>query len=579
MYANVVVLTYQSPDIGSYTYKVPKHLTSKIQPGQLVSVPFGKREPMGIVVWTGSDPARVSAGSDPVIDIKPIGSIILETPMLLPYQIELLKWMSKYYHAPTVNCLEAMLPEIPKRLSDYQVVRSSGKQEQTLVLVPSINLLPQTLAQFPKAKNHLLYHNQLKTSEKFESWLKIKSGQADFIFGSRSAIFTPCPNLKKIIIFDEHDGAYKDERSPYFDTLTVAEKICQLAGSELEIIDSSPKITTNFSHQKIIKSPSFAKASEGKRSIKIVSMKEEKEAGNFSPLSQEAISQIRKVISQKGKVLLFLNKKTESGQIYCKNCKYQEFVRTQPHKCPNCGSADIWFNSLNINSLAAITRRIVGSIPIRLFAEDYRLQTTDYRLSSIDIATASIFYTPVLSKYNLVCYIQIDSLLNIPDFTTPEKVFNQIGDLWLLSKEKGILIIQTNNPESQLLANAVSGNYKSFFTHQIGERKVLSYPPYALLVKLTIKGKDDQKIKSKAQDLVQKLKSLQSTIHNLPSIVVLGPYKPSFWHPIASYNIIFKVPIKNYSLKTREGAVKEISSLLDQVPRNWQITIEPDSLN
>ncbi|MBI2599154.1 hypothetical protein HYW40_02970, partial [Candidatus Curtissbacteria bacterium] len=76
------------------------------------------------------------------------------------------------------------------------------------------------------------------------AWQKILSGQCDFIFGSRLAIFTPCPNLKKIIIYDEHDGAYKDERSPYFDTLTVAEKIADLTNAKIEIIDSSPRVTT-----------------------------------------------------------------------------------------------------------------------------------------------------------------------------------------------------------------------------------------------------------------------------------------------------------------------------------------------
>ncbi len=215
MYARVVVLTYQPPEIDSYTYEIPKGLNIKI--GQLVSVPFGKRNPQGIVIGTRVENLESN------IKIKPVSSIVLEKPLLLPYQIDLLKWMSSYYIAPMINCLDAMLPEIPKLLT--QPSTPDSRLSQTLVLVPSINDLPLTMAGFPTAKNPIVYHNQLKASERFSAWQKILSGQCDFIFGSRSAIFTPSPNLKKIIIFDEHDGAYKDERSPYFDTLTVAEKI------------------------------------------------------------------------------------------------------------------------------------------------------------------------------------------------------------------------------------------------------------------------------------------------------------------------------------------------------------------
>ena len=114
MYAEVVVLTYQAPDIGTFTYEVPKNLENQIKIGQLVEVPFGKRNPMGIVMSTGYG-LRTTDNR-----IKPLTSIILDQPILLHYQIELLKWMASYYFAPMVNCLEAMLPPIPKKPSPIE---------------------------------------------------------------------------------------------------------------------------------------------------------------------------------------------------------------------------------------------------------------------------------------------------------------------------------------------------------------------------------------------------------------------------------------------------------------------------
>src|SRR3989344_5441885 len=131
MYADVVVLTYQSPDINSFIYLIPKNLERNIKVGQLVEVPFGNRNPMGIVVglhvshpeqregsldsFANAQNDRSKHQNDKRVVIKPISSILLESPILLPYQVELLKWMGAYYISPMVNCLNAILPELPHR--------------------------------------------------------------------------------------------------------------------------------------------------------------------------------------------------------------------------------------------------------------------------------------------------------------------------------------------------------------------------------------------------------------------------------------------------------------------------------
>src|SRR3990167_5818961 len=206
MYADVFVLTYQAPDIDTYTYEIPKNLEGLIKPGQLVQMPFGKRTPVGIILSADYQPPTTN------YQIKPINSIIFQTPILLSHQIKLLKWMAFYYHAPMVNCLKAILPELPAKLSNYsssgvkrnREVSSENKfstssnniqkaVKQTLVLVPTINRLPETLAKFPGAKNYVLYHTEQKVADRFATWLKITQGNIDFVFGSRSAIFAACP--------------------------------------------------------------------------------------------------------------------------------------------------------------------------------------------------------------------------------------------------------------------------------------------------------------------------------------------------------------------------------------------------
>lgn len=540
MYAQVVVLTYQPPDSDSFTYEIPKDLDLKI--GQLVEVPFGKRNPMGIVL---SKDERLTTN---VKNIKPISKILLDQPILQPYQIELLNWMSGFYIAATVNCLEAMLPQIPKKL-DQQNKNVQPKLAQSLVLVPSINRLPETRAKFPKAKNYVVYHNEQKPKERFETWQKIAAGRADYIFTSRAGIFAPCPNLKEIIIYDEHDNAFKDERSPYYDTLTVAQKIAELTKAQLKIVDPSPRITTYFALKNHIKIQKFT------QDIVLVDMQKEKLSGRHSPVSFALEEEIRKILEKKGNVFLFLNKKKESGHLFCKNCKNSQHLEKQPAYCPNCKSPDIFWNVLNTNSLSMEVKKLFPG-------------------SQIDINTALALYAPQVKKYDLAAHIQTDSLLNLADYNSSEKLFAQVTQLKKLLKETGKLYLQTYNFEHPTISALDVGNYESFYKAEISARKLVSYPPYSLLIKLTIKDKTEDKAKQQADQIATNLRSSL----DLSRSTLLGPYKPTFWQRQPTYHIILKYKIADYSLKNRQKAIEAMSKYLEKGNKTYTIEVEPNSI-
>lgn len=574
MYADVIVLTYQAPDINYFTYKVPSDLEKEIKVGQLVEVPFGKRNPAGIVI--SCHPER-SAQNNKKVVIKPLSKILINQPILLPYQIELVKWMSSYYLAPIVNCLEAMLP-FPHQQSKVRPLSfprpglvangSDLKQNQSLILAPTINQIPQTLAKFPKAKNYVVYHNELKASEKFAAWQKIMSGDIDYIFGSRSAIFTPCPNLKEIIIYDEHDGVYKDERSPYFDTLTVAQKISELIHTQIKIVDPSPHITTYYSLKNRIKIQKFNQEAE------IIDMQKERLSGNKSAISFDLEMFIGEILESQGNIFLFLNKKKDSGHIFCKACKSSLYLDKQPSSCPNCQSSDIFWNVLNVNSLAQEIKKMFPKAQVNLASVDSQLQTTAYQLPTIDIGTAFALYAPLAQKYDLVAHIQTDSLINLADFTSAEKLFAQVTRLKKLLKDDGKLILQTYSPGNNLISFAAMSDYKSFFSQEITQRELLSYPPFSLLAKLTLKGENEEKISKEAKTLFSDLKS---TIQN-PITQLLGPYKSVFVQKIPRSHIICKIRLTSYALESRQKASLDIKKLIGNLPKGWQIEMEPESI-
>lgn len=85
--------------------------------------------------------------------------------------------------------------------------------KQALVLIPEINLGPQTLARFEQRFNAriALVHSAVNDRERLDAWLAARDGEADIIIGTRSALFTPMKNPGLIIIDEEHDGSYKQQ--------------------------------------------------------------------------------------------------------------------------------------------------------------------------------------------------------------------------------------------------------------------------------------------------------------------------------------------------------------------------------
>ncbi|VVM21905.1 Helicase PriA essential for oriC/DnaA-independent DNA replication [uncultured Gammaproteobacteria bacterium] len=92
-----------------------------------------------------------------------------------------------------------------------QTVLKQGKQ--VLVLVPEIGLTPQMITRFASRLNTCIVaiHSQRNETQKLDAYLMAKDGTAGVVLGTRSAIFTPMPNLGLIIIDEEHDSSFKQQ--------------------------------------------------------------------------------------------------------------------------------------------------------------------------------------------------------------------------------------------------------------------------------------------------------------------------------------------------------------------------------
>ena len=101
-----------------------------------------------------------------------------------------------------------------------------GRGQQAIVLVPEIALTPQTIrrfaARFPGRVT--VWHSELAEGERFDVWRRVRTDHpaAQVVVGSRSALFLPFPRLGLIVLDEEHESSYKQERTPRYHARTAA---------------------------------------------------------------------------------------------------------------------------------------------------------------------------------------------------------------------------------------------------------------------------------------------------------------------------------------------------------------------
>ncbi len=114
-----------------------------------------------------------------------------------------------------------------------------------IVLVPEIALTPQTvgrfLGRFPDGSVAVL-HSGLTAAQRHTQWRRIRDGEANIVVGARSAIFAPLPNLKLIIVDEEHESSYKQDQLPRYHARDVAVRRGQLLDIPVILGSATPSL-------------------------------------------------------------------------------------------------------------------------------------------------------------------------------------------------------------------------------------------------------------------------------------------------------------------------------------------------
>ncbi len=238
--------------------------------------------------------------------------------------------------------------------------------QSALVLVPEIGLTPQLTDRFTArfGDKVAVYHSALSAGERYDTWRQMLQGVPQVVIGTRSAIFSPLPNLGLIVLDEEYDGSYKqDQPAPTYHARNVAKWRAELANCPLILGSATPSLETwleirwgkgetgstgSLVERRIASLNSQSPNPEIPASrkthylsmperiqsrpmppVEVVDMRQELLQGNRSIFSRSLQQALRRLSATRLQGILFIHRRGHSTFVSCRSCGYVI-------QCPNC---------------------------------------------------------------------------------------------------------------------------------------------------------------------------------------------------------------------------------------------------
>ena len=87
-----------------------------------------------------------------------------------------------------------------------------------------------------------ILHSGLGEGERADEWRRIRGGGADVVVGTRTALLAPLEDVGLVIVDEEHDAAYKSDRTPRFQARDAALDLAAMAGAAIVLGSATPSV-------------------------------------------------------------------------------------------------------------------------------------------------------------------------------------------------------------------------------------------------------------------------------------------------------------------------------------------------
>ncbi len=412
------------------------------------------------------------------------------------------------------------------------------KDAQVLLLVPEINLTPQlerrVRAYFPD-KIMAVLHSGVTEKKRGIAWYEAMTGKAQIILGTRLAALTPMPNLRAIVVDEEHDTSYKQQEGTRYSARDLA--IWRAHDGQFPIVLSSatPSLETwiaaKAGRYEYIRLDQRAQGAKLPR-VHLINTRDPR--NQYSPgdegapktkslISKTLAQAISKNYQEQKQSLILINRRGYAPVLSCSscnwlskcsqcssymvmhkpgalgkrsvlNCHHCGLVKSIPQFCPDCGNADL-------KTLGQGTQKLEDSIEemwpqarvLRVDADSSRKSKGAEELfqeihdGNVDIVvgTQMIAKGHDYQNIGLVAVLDADARLYSADFRAAERLFAQLvqvagraGRAGAEGEDGGDIYIETQYPEAPVFQYLLRHDVDGFMAYIARERDEAKLPPF-----------------------------------------------------------------------------------------------------
>lgn len=615
-----------------FTYSAPDNM--EVSVGSIVNVPFRNRILQGVIIREGE---------------KKETKEIIEKVYDLPSSIlNLGIWVSNYFLVELGIVFDSILPKFKKKGKEFSIYKDSEKSEEklklspeqeecynkimnnldgknvfllfgvtgsgktevyfhiiekiikngksVLYLVPEIGMIPQVLERvrirFGEGEE---YHSKLTESHQLFLFKNCVEGNVKIVVGARSAIFLPMKNLGLIVMDEEHDSSYyQTNQTPYYSGKIVVLKRAEIENLPIILGSATPSVDSFY---KGLKGEYFLlKMKERIKSLKLPEVK------IFDLRKRDFLSDELndRMMDEKGKIIIFLNRRGYSPFIICKKCHliikcekcdipityhleddiflchHCGLRKKRIDACERCGG-ELDYKSLGTEKVEERLKELFGDSLRRMDRdsmkkrEDYKNIYTDLKEGKIKVLVGTQMVTKGLDipDIGLVVVLKADNILNFPDFRATERTLQLLSQVAGRAGRGNIgeVIIQTYHPNHYVIIATQEHNYEMFYEKEIKYREKAKYPPFVFLGRILFEGKDLREVQNMS-------KKYYSELSKIEKLYVIGPVIC----PVKKRNRNYRYQIL---IKSKEDGMiqKSISSLTEVKSRiKIKVEIEPYDL-
>jgi len=468
----------------------------------------------------------------------------------------------------------------------HAIARVLARGARAIVLVPEIALTPQTAERFERAfgERVAVLHSALSERERYEAWQAAARGELDVIVGARSAVFAPLPDVRMIVVDEEHESSYRQESAPRYHAVEVARERMRQAGG-IVVLGSATPALEDYARAKAGRFPLVRlrerATAQPLPATHIVDMTREFAAGSNRIFSTMLVEALGDRLERGEKSVLFVNRRGAARFVLCRacgyvancercstslvmhrdegrlRCHYCDAQRPIPEICPACGTGPIAPYGIGTQRVAAEVETLFPAARIVRMDADTTTRVGDHarlldrfaRDADVLVGTQMVAKGLDFPQVTLVGALAADLDLHVADYRAAERTFDVVVQVCGRSgrARAGEAIIQTYSPDHPAIAFAAQHDYEGFARGELAERRALQWPPFVRLVMAGVVGRDRRAVETAIEQYAGALREDERW-------QVLGPAP----YPLARLNdeSRYRIAIKTRELDALRAALR-----------------------